>query len=35
MYKLLARTSEWKKPLGWENNIRVDLSETGRGYGLD
>jgi hypothetical protein len=36
-YSILGRTSEGKKPLGrhrWEDNIKVDIRETGWG-GMD
>ena len=39
-YKVLVRKSECNRPLGrprrsWEDNIKSDLQEVGRGYGLD
>jgi hypothetical protein len=40
VYMVLVEKPEGKKPLGkpkrrWENNIKMDLKEVGRGYGLD
>jgi len=36
VYKILLQKPEWKRPLGrpwnrWENNIKMDLKETGCG----
>jgi hypothetical protein len=40
VYKVLVEKPEGKRPLGrprrrWENGIRMDLREIGRGCGLD
>jgi hypothetical protein len=39
-YRVLVRRCEEKRPLArprrrWENNIKMDLQEAGRGLGLD
>ena len=38
VYRVLVRKPEGKRPLGrprcrWEDNIKMDLEEMGRGYG--
>jgi hypothetical protein len=40
VYRILVGEPEGKSPLGrpkrrWEDNIKIDLQEVGRGYGLD